>query len=55
MSPRFWMITDRRRDADSLGSECGPLTYWVAEGGDPTVLSIWTTVGGEAFRIRPHL
>src|ERR1035437_1206981 len=45
MSPRFWMITNRRRDGENLNSERGPVTYWVAEGGDPTILTTWTKVG----------
>ena len=38
MSPRFWMITNRRRDGENLNGERGPLSYWVAEGGAPTIL-----------------
>ena len=50
MSPRFWMITNRRRDGETLNSECGPVTYWVADGGDPTILTTWTKVGATAFK-----
>jgi esterase/lipase superfamily enzyme len=50
MSPRFWMITNRRRDGENLNSERGPVTYWVADGGDPTVLTTWTKTGATAFK-----
>lgn len=50
MSPRYWMITNRRRDGENLNSERGPLTYWVADGGDPTVFSTWRKVGAASFR-----
>lgn len=50
MSPRFWMITNRRREGENLNGERGPLTYWVADGGDPTVLSTWKKVSTTAFK-----
>src|ERR1035437_2820696 len=50
MSPRFWMITNRRRDGENLNGERGPLSYWVADGGDPTILTTWTKVGATAFK-----
>jgi hypothetical protein len=45
MNPRFWMITNRQRDVEDLNGDRGPLTYWVAEGGAPTILSLWNKVG----------
>lgn len=50
MSPRRRMITNRRRDGENFNSEQGPLTYWVADGGDPTVFSTWRIVGTASFR-----
>jgi hypothetical protein len=45
MSPRFRMIMNRRRDGENLNGERGPVTYWVADSGDPTILTTWTKVG----------
>jgi hypothetical protein len=50
MSPRSWMITNRRRDGENLNSERGPLTHWVAEGSDPAILSPWKKVGATTFK-----
>lgn len=49
MRLRFWMITNRRRDGENLNGERSPLTYWVADRGDPTVLSTRKKVGVTAF------
>jgi Alpha/beta hydrolase of unknown function (DUF900) len=50
MSPHLWMITNRRRDRENLNGERGPLTYWIADSGDPTILTTWTKVGATAFK-----
>lgn len=50
MSPRFWMVTNRRRDAENLNSERGPVTYCMADGCDPTMLATWTKLGATAFK-----
>jgi hypothetical protein len=34
MSPRFWMITNRRRGVEDLNGDRGPLTCWAADEAD---------------------
>jgi hypothetical protein len=43
------MITNRHRDGELFNSKRGPLTYWVADDGDPTVLSTWRKVSATVF------
>lgn len=43
--PKYWMATNRDSNADGLGRELRPLTYYVADAGPLDVFSNWHRLG----------
>jgi esterase/lipase superfamily enzyme len=48
--PKYWMITDRDVEADSLGPNVTDRTYWVSDGGPLDQLSSWKSISEDAFQ-----
>jgi esterase/lipase superfamily enzyme len=49
--PKYWMISDRTINGDTLGTELAPTTYWVSDKAGIDKLGNWTRVGSaEEFR-----
>ena len=42
MAPTFWMISNREKKDNSLGSDHGPLSFWTSDGGPLDNLKNWT-------------
>ena len=48
--PQFWMVSNRNKQADGLGSDRAALSFWLADHGPLDVLSNWTKVTQSQFR-----
>ncbi len=48
--PKFWMVSNRNKKADGLGSDRAGLSYWVADAGPLDVLKNWTKVTQTQFK-----
>lgn len=50
MDPKYWMITNRMREGQSLTKDRGALTYWMSNQGPLTVLKNWKNVSAKQFK-----
>ncbi|MBI3268247.1 MAG: alpha/beta hydrolase [Planctomycetes bacterium] len=48
--PRYWMITNRKREAGNLSAKLGPLSFWTTDVEEVDDLANWSSMSVSAFQ-----